>query len=57
MGTFLQHYDDDWETWLDLVDVCALKHRETLRLVLSQQVVEKTQVSINITLDYGEVPG
>ena len=49
--TVLQQYDDDWETWLDLVDVRMLKHRETIRLILSEQEEGKKQVFTNSDLD------
>ncbi len=52
---FYKQYDDDWKTWLDLVDVRMLKHRETLCLILSEQEEGKKQVFTNsylIECDY-----
>jgi hypothetical protein len=48
----LQEYDDDWETWLDLMDVHSLKHRQTLCLILSEHAEGKKQVFTNTCLDY-----
>lgn len=50
----LQEYDDEWETWLDLVDVCALKHRQTLRLILSENTDGKKQVFTSSCLNYNQ---
>jgi hypothetical protein len=45
----LQEYDD-WETWLDLMDVRSLKHRQTLCLILSEHAEGKKQVLQTLAL-------
>ena len=50
----LQEYDDEWATWLDLVDVYALKHRQTLCLILSENTDRKKQVFTSSCLNYNQ---